>query len=57
MKNHQDSRRIRNIRPFIDHYEYKEINFTTESKDCKKFETSNETAALNVLFQPSCRED
>ena len=45
--------RIRTMEPFIDQYDRRERNFTTGSKDCKKFETNNKTVATNVLFLAS----
>ena len=44
--------RISNIKPFIDQYDWKEINFPTQQKDQKKFELSNNSIAINVLFVP-----
>ena len=35
-----------NLKPFVDQYNWKEI------EDWKKFELSNETIALNILFVP-----
>ena len=46
------SERISKIRPFIDQYNWKEIDFPSQSKDWKKFEENNETIALNILFLP-----
>ena len=43
----------RTMEPFIDQYDRRERNFTTGSKDCKKFETNNKTVATNVLFLAS----
>ena len=36
--------------PFIDQYNWKEIEFPSHSKDWKKFEQNNKTIALNILF-------
>ena len=33
------------------------MNFSAESKDCKKFETKTKTIAINVLFSSSNREE
>ena len=44
--------RISKIKPFIDQYNWKEIYFPSHSKDWKKFEQSNKTIALNILFVP-----
>ena len=40
------------IRPFIDNYDWTEIEFPAHSKDWRKFECSNKTIALNVLYVP-----
>ena len=44
--------RITNISPFIDNYNWKDIEFPSHSKDWKKFEQNNKTIALNILFVP-----
>ena len=48
----KDPQRISNIKPFIDQYNWKEIDFPSHSKDWKKFESSNKTVALNILYVP-----
>ena len=40
------------IKPFIDQYNWKEIDFPSHSKDWKKFELNNKSIALNILFVP-----
>ena len=54
--NHQNIKknpsRISKIKPFIDQYNWKEIDFPSHSKDWKKFEQNNKTIALNILFVP-----
>ena len=54
--NHQsikkDPQRISKIKPFIDQYKWKGIEFPSHSKDWKKFEQNNKTIALNILFVP-----
>ena len=37
---------------FIGQYKWKGIDFSSYSKDWKKFEQNNKTIALNVLFVP-----
>ena len=44
--------RISKIKPFIDQYNFKEIDFLAHSKDWKKFEFNNKKIALNILFIP-----
>ena len=41
--------RISKIKPFIDQYNWKDIDFPAMSKDWKKFELNNEIA-LNILY-------
>ena len=43
--------RISKIKPFIDQYNWKDINFPSTSKDWKKLELNNEIA-LNILYVP-----
>ena len=35
-----------------DHYNSKEIDFLSDSKDWKRFEQNNKTIALNIVFVP-----
>ena len=49
----KDPQRISKIRPFIDQYNSKEIDFLPkQQKDWKKFELNNKLIALSVLFVP-----
>ena len=43
--------RISTIKPFIDQYNWKEIDFPATSKDWRKLELNNEIA-LNILYVP-----
>ena len=43
--------RISNIKPFIEQYNWKDIDFPSTCKDWKKFELHNEIA-LNILYLP-----
>ena len=47
----RDSQRISKIKPFIDQYNWKDIDFPPTSKDWMKFEQNNEIA-LNILYVP-----
>ena len=47
-----DPERIPKIKPFIDKYNWKDIDFPSHSKDWKKFESNNKSIALNVLYVP-----
>ena len=44
--------RISKVRPFIDKYDWNEINFPSQGKDWKKFDSNNKSIALNVLYLP-----
>ena len=48
-KHHQ---RVNKVKPFIDQYNWKNINFPSHVGDCKKFELNNKFIALNVLYVP-----
>ena len=54
--NHQNieryHQRISKIEPFINQYNWKDIDFPSHQKDWKKFEQNNKTIALNILFVP-----
>ena len=50
IKSHPE--RISKINPFIDQYNWKEINFPSHKKDRKKFESNNKSMALNILYGP-----
>ena len=47
----KNSQRIFKIKPFIDQYNWKDIDFPAMSQDWKKFELNNEIA-LNILYVP-----
>ena len=44
-------KRISKIKPFIDQYNWNELDFPSTSKDWKKFESNNEIA-LNIFYVP-----
>ena len=50
-KIHNRPERISKIKPFIDQYTWKDIDFPAMGKDWKKFEYNNEIA-LNILYVP-----
>ena len=50
IKNHPQ--RVSKIKPFIDQYNWSDIDFPSTSKDWKKFELNNESIALNILYVP-----
>ena len=48
-KHHQ---RTSKIKPFIDNYNWNDINFPAAKKDWNKFEVNNKNVALNILYVP-----
>ena len=54
--NHQNigknPQRISKIKPFIDQYNWNEIDFPSHSKNWKKLEQKNEAISPNILFVP-----
>ena len=50
INNHPE--RISKLKPLINNYNWKDIEFPAHSKDWKKFECNNKTIALNVLYLP-----
>ena len=44
--------RISKLRPFINNYNWKDIEFSPDKKDYIKFERNNKTIALNILYVP-----
>ena len=49
-KNIYNPERVSNLKPFLDEYNWKDIEFPSPSKDWKKFNENNKTIALNILF-------
>ena len=48
----RNPQRISNLKPFIDNYNWKNVEFPSHSKDWKKFEQNNNTIALNISYVP-----
>ena len=48
----KDPQIISNIKPFIDQYDWKDIDFPSHDKDWKKFEPNNKSVAFNILYVP-----
>ena len=42
--------RVSNIKPFINEYNWKGINYPTKIEDWKTFEKNNPTIARNILY-------
>ena len=51
-KINKDPQRVYKIKPFIDQYNWNDIDFPSTSKDWKKIELNNESTALNILYVP-----
>ena len=51
-KINRDPQRVSKTKPFIDQYNWKDIDFPSTDKDWKKFELNNESIALNILYVP-----
>ena len=49
--------RISKIKPFIDQYNWKEINFSSHQKGWKNFESNNKSIALNISYVPYNTEE
>ena len=48
----RNPQRISKIKPFIDNYNWKDIDFPSTRKDWNKFELNNNNTALNILNVP-----
>ena len=46
----KDPHRITKSKPFIDQYNWKEIDFPSNKKNWKQFELTNQPVALNILY-------
>ena len=52
----KDRLRIWKIQPFINQYNWKEIDVPSEQKYWQKFELNNKSIALNIVFVPCSTE-
>ena len=50
MGNHHQ--RVNKVEPFVDKYDWSELNFPSHAGYWKKFESNNKSIALNVLYVP-----
>ena len=48
----KDPQRVSKIKPFIDQYNWNDIDFPSTGKDWKKIQLNNESIALNILYVP-----
>ena len=53
----KDSQRISKIRPHINKYNWKDIDFAPEIGDWEKFERNNKNIALNILYAPHNKKE
>ena len=51
-KINKDPQRISKIKPFIENYNWNDINFPAAKKDWNRFEVNNKNVALNILYVP-----
>ena len=51
-KINKNPQRVSKIKPFIDQYNWNDIDFPSTGKDWKKFELNNESIAFNILYVP-----
>ena len=49
--------RVSKIKPFIDQYNWSEIDFPSHRKDWKKFESNNKSVGLDILYIPHNTEE
>ena len=47
---YNDPERISKLKPFINNYDWKDIEFPSHLKDWRKFKCNNKTIALNILY-------
>ena len=48
----KNPQRISRIKPFIENYNWNDINFPAAKIDCNRFELNNKNVALNILYVP-----
>ena len=48
----KDPQRISKVKPFIENYNWNDINFPANKKDWNRFEVNNKNFALNILYVP-----
>ena len=49
--------RISKLKPPINNYNWKDIEFPSHSKDWRKFECNNKAIALNIIYAPYKTEE
>ena len=53
----KDLQEISKPQPYINQYNWKDINFSLHKEDWKKFEQNNKEFALNILFLPHNKKE
>ena len=53
----KDLQEISKPQPYINQYNWKDINFSLHKEDWKKFEQNNKEFALNILFVPHSKKE
>ena len=48
----KNPQRISKLKPFINNYNWKDIEFPSDSENYRKFEQNNKTIALNIFYVP-----
>ena len=48
----KDHQRITKVKPFIDQYNWKEVDSPSNKKNWKKFKLNNKSIVLNILYAP-----
>ena len=48
--------RVNKVKPFVNKCNWSEINFPSHVGDWKKFELTNKSIALKVLYVPECEK-
>ena len=48
----KDPQRVAKIKPFIDQYNWNDMDLPSTGKDWKKLELNNESIAINILYVP-----
>ena len=57
IKRLKKTHRISKLKPYINQYNWKDIKFSSDKEDWKKFEQNNKEIALNVLFVPHNKKE
>ena len=51
-----ENHRLRKVKPFVNQYDWTDINFPTNDGECKKFESNNKSISLNISYVPEDEE-